>query len=138
MLTLCLLYKFFQIIFIFTNGVSHNIANKLETYGIVVKGIRLEDIDVIDEDDLDLSDTDDEVRGYNTDEICNIAELSTNNVSSISKVNLDVSAMLAYCSSVTNGSAAIYDFDVPVLKQQAAWERLRPQKPILENFFKGK
>lgn len=46
--------------------------------------------------------------------------------------------MLAYCSSVTNGSANLYDFNVPVLKQQAEWERLRPQKPILDAFFKGK
>lgn len=104
----------------------------METYGIIVKGTRLEDLCEIDEDDVDVEDP-----NYNTDNISSITELSTNNVSSISKVNLDVSAMLAYCSSVTNGSAAIYDFDVPVLKQQAAWERLRPQKPILEEFFKG-
>ncbi|XP_018564750.1 UPF0415 protein C7orf25 homolog [Anoplophora glabripennis] len=127
-----------KIIFIFTNGVSHNIASKLETYGITVKGTRLEDLNEIDEDDVDFSDTDDEAQEYNTDNLSGITELSTNNVSSISKVNLDVSAMLAYCSSVTNGSAAIYDFEVPVLKQQAAWERLRPQKHILEDFFKDK
>lgn len=110
----------------------------METYGIIIKGTILEDLDLLDEDDPDFSDTDDETQHDNTDEISSIAELSTNNVSSISKLNLDVSAMLAYCSSVTNGSAEIYDFDVPVLKQQAAWERLRPQKPILENFFEGK
>lgn len=45
--------------------------------------------------------------------------------------------MLAYCCSVANGSAYIYDFDVPVLKQQAEWERQRPVKPILDQFFEG-
>lgn len=68
------------------------------------------------------------------------AELVDNEIVSknnIIKVNLDVSAMLAYCSSVTNGSAGMYEYSVPVLKQQAAWELERPQKPILDQFFKS-
>lgn len=66
-----------------------------------------------------------------------VSELSTKNTSDISKVNLDVSAMLAYVSSVTNGSCDKYEFSVPVLAQQADWECKRPVKPILDDFFKG-
>lgn len=66
-----------------------------------------------------------------------VSELSTKCTSNISKVNLDVSAMLAYVSSVTNGSCDKYEFSVPVLSQQAKWECERPQKPILDEFFKG-
>lgn len=66
------------------------------------------------------------------------SDLSTKNTANITKVNLDVSAMLAYVSSVTNGSCAKYEFTVPVLAQQAAWECRRPVKPILDAFFEGK
>lgn len=66
------------------------------------------------------------------------SELSTNNTAHISKLNLDVSAMLAYCSSVCNGSCSKYEFTVPVLAQQAAWEKERPVKPILDMLFKDK
>ncbi|KAJ8929580.1 hypothetical protein NQ314_017717 [Rhamnusium bicolor] len=123
-----------KIIFIFTNGISTNIATKLEAYGITVEGARLnyvetEEISVLSKDDI---------RESPNTGVPNIEDLSTKNVSNIAKLNLDVSAMLAYCSSVTNGSANMYDFDVPVLKQQAEWERLRPQKPILDKYFKGK
>lgn len=115
-----------QIVFVFEQGVGANIAQKLESLGITVKGEKINEYDI----------TLDDFCGMDKDESeCNC--LSTKNTSHISKVNLDVSAMLAYCSSVTNGSAEIYDFSVPVLSQQAAWERLRPTKPLLDNFFKG-
>ncbi|XP_064212219.1 UPF0415 protein C7orf25 homolog isoform X2 [Tribolium castaneum] len=67
-----------------------------------------------------------------------VNNLKLSNISLINKVNLDVSAMLAYVSSVCNGSANLYDFSVHVLAQQAEWERQRPQKPILDDFFAGK
>lgn len=64
--------------------------------------------------------------------------VTSKSTSNISKVNLDVSAMLAYVSSVTNGSCDKYEFSVPVLSQQAKWECERPQKTILDEFFQGK
>lgn len=88
--------------------------------GVVVEGNRLKDLD----ENLDI-------------ETCLATDLTTRNTSHINKLNLDVSAMLAYCSSVTNGSCDKYEFSVPVLAQQAAWECLRPQKPILDQLFKG-
>ncbi|CAH1173620.1 unnamed protein product [Phaedon cochleariae] len=126
-----------KIVFVFTNGISNKIATKLESFGITVQGERVSDYTVNFDNNSDLSESDDE-NEFETNIPSSSAELSTKNIDNITKVNLDVSAMLAYCSSVTNGSASLYDFDVPVLKQQAQWERLRPQKPLLDAFFKGK
>ncbi|CAH2014290.1 unnamed protein product [Acanthoscelides obtectus] len=124
-----------KIVFVFTNGINSQIASKLENIGITVRGERICDQMVLSSSESDASDYEHD----NIDrKVSNVADLSTKDISNISKINLDVSAMLAYCSSVTNGSAVLYDFNVPVLKQQAEWERLRPQKPILDGFFKGK
>ncbi|CAH2014291.1 unnamed protein product [Acanthoscelides obtectus] len=123
-----------KIVFVFTNGINSQIASKLENIGITVRGERICDQMVLSSSESDASDYEHD----NIDrKVSNVADLSTKDISNISKINLDVSAMLAYCSSVTNGSAVLYDFNVPVLKQQAEWERLRPQKPILDGFFKG-
>ncbi|ENN78836.1 hypothetical protein YQE_01129, partial [Dendroctonus ponderosae] len=122
------------IIFVFTNGIGSNLASKLERRGIIVRGNKIEahyiegDSDSSEQENFESSNI-----VYNQPQ-----DLSTQNIANIKKVNLDVSAMLAYCCSVTNGSAYLYDFDVPVLKQQAEWERLRPVKPILDEFLKDK
>ncbi|KAG5888793.1 hypothetical protein JTB14_007069 [Gonioctena quinquepunctata] len=125
-----------KIIFIFTNGIGSHIAAKLESYGITVRGERLSDSPLNLDSSSDSSDSDQDE--FLEERLPNISDLSTKNISNINKVNLDVSAMLAYCSSVTNGSANLYDFDVSVLKQQADWERMRPQKPILDSILEGK
>lgn len=115
----------------------------MESLGINVKGERISDPTLELNSNSDSSDSDIDVSNENypiNERICNsnVSELSTKNISNITKINLDVSAMLAYCSSVTNGSANLFDFNVPVLKQQAEWERLRPQKPLLDAFFNGR
>ncbi|KAF7266907.1 hypothetical protein GWI33_019834 [Rhynchophorus ferrugineus] len=118
-----------KIVFVFTNGIGNNLASKLESYGVSVHGNRINTYDI----ETDSESEDESNIHYNTSQ-----DLSTLNTANIKKVNLDVSAMLAYCCSVANGSAHLYDFDVPVLKQQAEWERQRPVKPILDKFFEGK
>lgn len=55
----------------------------------------------------------------------------------IKVLNLDVSALLAYVTNMTNG----YDHFVyrePLLTQQAEMERKNPVKPILEKLFQDK
>lgn len=114
-------------IFVFTNGIEEKLADVLKNVGVVVKGQLLLN---------DTSPVDVPSESKKCDE-SPVSELSTKCTSDICKVNLDVSAMLAYVSSVTNGSCDKYEFSVPVLSQQAKWECLRPQKPILDDFFKG-
>ncbi|CAG9769458.1 unnamed protein product [Ceutorhynchus assimilis] len=127
-----------KIVFVFTNGIGNNLATKLEKLGIIVKGNRTSVHDIIEESDSEASEDEHSIPTTLINNYNEPLELSTKNIDNIKKVNLDVSAMLAYCCSVANGSAFLYDFDVPVLKQQAEWERQRPVKPILDNFFKGK
>lgn len=112
----------------FTNGIEQKLADILENVGIVVKGQLLNDTSPI------AADVPSESKKCEDN---SVSELSTNSTSNISKINLDVSAMLAYVSSVTNGSCDKYEFSVPVLRQQAKWECQRPQKPILDDFFEG-
>lgn len=131
-LLLCLV-DFVQVVFVFVNGLGNNLASKIEKLGIKVEGLRLGNADINVTDD-----TDDESPPKYQSDTPEDTKLSNANISHITKINLDVSAMLAYVSSVCNGSANLYEFSVHVLAQQAEWERLRPQKPILEDFFKGR
>lgn len=52
-------------------------------------------------------------------------------------LNLDVSALLAYVTNMSNGYNN-YVYREPLLTQQAEMERKRPIKPILENVFRDK
>ena len=54
-----------------------------------------------------------------------------------SRLNLDITAMIAYVSALTNGGHN-FIFKEPVLCQQAAWERERPVKALLDSVFSGK
>lgn len=113
------------VIFTFALGVGKNLALKLECMGVIVKGDKINDDHLFHDEE-------------NSENVIRNPTDSIKKYEQISKVNLDVSAMLAYCSSVTNGSALKYKFAVPVLTQQAKWEQMRPQKPILDRFFEGK
>lgn len=52
------------------------------------------------------------------------------------RLNLDVTAMIACVSSLTNGGCN-FKFKEPLLTQQAEWERDRPAKPLLDKAFQG-
>lgn len=54
----------------------------------------------------------------------------------IDTLNLDVTAMMAFVSNMTNGYFK-YVFKQDVLTQQAAWDAERPVKPILDQLFEG-
>ncbi|KAB0801949.1 hypothetical protein PPYR_04135 [Photinus pyralis] len=113
------LFRTPKIMFVFFSGISNDLSETLEELGIVVRRTRIEHH---------------VENGYSADS----SDLSTKNVSHILKINLDVSAMLAYVSSITNGSCNRYKFTTPVLIQQAEWESRRPVKPILDAYFQGK
>jgi hypothetical protein len=59
------------------------------------------------------------------------------NLSPNTGLNLDVTAMLAYISNLTNGHCNAL-FAEPVLTQQAVWERHAPVKYTLDLLFSGK
>jgi hypothetical protein len=54
----------------------------------------------------------------------------------VTKLNLDITAFLAYVSNLTNGHSNV-PFRKSILADQAADERDRAQKPILDKIFEG-
>lgn len=73
-------------------------------------------------------------------DLFNIALGKNRNLLSLSKIpqnavlNLDVSTMIAYVSSLTNGNCQ-YNFNEAILTDQASRERISPVKPILDELF---
>lgn len=55
----------------------------------------------------------------------------------VSKLNLDITTLIAYVSAMTNGSAN-WEYNEPLLTEQARWEREKPIKPVLDALFHGK
>lgn len=55
----------------------------------------------------------------------------------ITTLNLDITTMLAYISSLTNGSSS-WIFREPILTEQAEKENAVPLKPILDDVFKNR
>ena len=54
-----------------------------------------------------------------------------------SKLNIDITTMLAYVSELSNGGTN-FQFNEKLLEEQAATERKAPIKPILDEIFKDK
>lgn len=129
-----------KVIFEFMSGIEESLANKLKAAGIIVKGDILPDsinheIDLNDDESSEEEIFDNSV---NTEQHA-LTELShcIEEHLEIDTLNLDVTAMMAYVSNMTNGFC-YYAFKQDVLTQQSAWEAERPVKPILERLFEGK
>lgn len=90
----------------------------------------------VEQDELDFSkeSTSDSEKDLDVDlQSLNTSVLSTE----IRLLNLDVSALLAYVTNMSNGYNN-YIYREPLLTQQAEMERKHPIKPILENVFRDK
>lgn len=126
-----------KVVFEFVSGIEETLANKLKIMGIVVKGTVLPD-------SRNFEDFDDSYETSDEEEIFESYPVTMQDMSQcmedhldINVLNLDVTAMMAYVSNMTNGYCR-YVFKQDVLTQQAAWEAERPVKPILEKLFAGK
>lgn len=105
-------YKEPQIKFIFANGIDDFLKLELEGKGIIVKSL--------DENKSLLS---------------NESYLSSYN--NIEMLNLDITAMIAYVSNLSNGHCNV-ELKEPLLAEQAKWERERPVNIVLNSLFEGK
>jgi len=119
--------------FIFANGVTQSLYRRVTKKGAEAAGeiVNLSDLESDDESDLDESDSDSDLD--DTDEAVSDDELAIDNT----KVNLDITAMIAYVSALTNGRNG-FQFSEKILSEQAEWERQKPVKPFLDNIFKDK
>ncbi|XP_038223121.1 UPF0415 protein C7orf25 homolog [Zerene cesonia] len=132
------MYKPPKVIFEFVSGIEENLANKLRALGVIVNGEVLPNSKQTDSDEYcDLSDDgfDKRSRSDEDQSLCNVSTIDEH--FSINTLNLDVTAMMAYVSNMTNGHSN-YVFKQEVLTQQAAWDTERPVKPILDKLFEGK
>ncbi|KAJ9598471.1 hypothetical protein L9F63_010867 [Diploptera punctata] len=120
-----------SVVFEFACGIEKLLADRLETLGITVCGDRLDIIESLSPEPQGESDDEDSYTSMTTNS--QFEDLG----GSEHKLNLDVTAMLAYVSNLTNGGN-YFEFKEPILTQQAEWERARPVKPTLDKLFKGK
>ncbi|XP_052133433.1 UPF0415 protein C7orf25 homolog [Frankliniella occidentalis] len=137
-------FKIPRVAFFFASGIELPLANTLEKLGIEVRGERVENENCLhaedsEFDDASNSDQDCGERYENYDdnrEYSNNVEVNDSSRSE-ERLNLDVTAMIAYVSSLTNGGCH-FKFKEPLLTQQAEWERERPAKPLLDKAFQGR
>nr|SVE88883.1 EOG090X0CWG [Daphnia sinensis] len=134
-----------QVVFHFFNSISSSIVVKLKKRGVEVEGeIRPMMENSFSESDTSSScDSDDEdSEGYEEyNEICGGISPSPHsnldNLKQSDKLFLDITCMVAYVSSMTNGGAN-YIFPRAIYNQQAEWERSSPAKPKLDSLFGDK
>nr|SVE73804.1 EOG090X0CWG [Daphnia atkinsoni] len=134
-----------KVVFHFFNSISSSIAVKLRKRGVDVEG----DVRPIMEDSFSGSDAssscdsdEDDSEDYEEDDeewgvMANSLHSSLDNLRQSDKLFLDITCMVAYVSSMTNGGAN-YVFPRAIYNQQAEWERSSPAKPKLDALFGDK
>ncbi len=123
-----------RVVFVFHSGVTENVAKKLLAMGLEVKGDVVSSPASLVEFTSDSEDSAEEEENHvgqhqPTNEAVSAASGDT--------LNLDITAMIAYVSAVTNGHAN-FKFEDDIISQQAHCERQRPVKPVLDKIFHGK
>ncbi|KAK3926793.1 UPF0415 protein C7orf25-like protein [Frankliniella fusca] len=137
-------FKIPKVAFVFASGIELPLANALQKLGVEVRGDIVENETCLPSEDSEFNDE------SNSDQDCENSCVVDNRKYSIhneindnssfrseEKLNLDVTAMIAYVSSLTNGGCH-FIFKEPLLTQQAEWERERPAKPLLDEAFNGR
>lgn len=83
-------------------------------------------------------------RVYHLEEFCSRAKDEMNDLDALSNVktlNLDITTLLAYVSSLTNNKLPAgknWQFAEPILTEQAQWEQRNPVKPLLDAMFQNR
>ncbi|XP_060761213.1 UPF0415 protein C7orf25 homolog [Neoarius graeffei] len=150
-----------HIIFAFYNGVSSPMADRLKEMGISVKGdivavntvVRSDEDEDEDEEDGDSTqeeqdieeeeeDEDDEVQLVHTRVdrdtiVASLAFPTDVKVAECPRVNLDITTLITYVSSLSHGNCH-FTFREYVLTEQAAQERQEKVLPKLDAFMEGK
>ena len=118
--------------FIFSNGVTQSLHKRVTRRGAEAVGeiVNLSDVESEDESESE-SESDSDFDSEDGEE--SFDEITIDNT----KVNLDITAMIAYVSALTNGRNW-FQFSEKILSAQAEWERQNPVKPFLDSIFKDK
>ncbi|CAG7833386.1 unnamed protein product [Allacma fusca] len=141
---LCL-FKPPKVTFVFTSGIGSSLAEELESVGVNVEGVRIEDellheherikdykkVNFKNEDRESFEDEDSPL------EVEDKFQFKNPDLSGVKKLNLDITALLAFVSNLTNGHTQV-SFKKPILAEQLQFEIDRPQKPVLDVAFEGR
>lgn len=148
-------YKHPHIVFAFYNGVSSPMANRLRDMGISIRGDIVAVNTVVTEDAGDEEQDDEEeepVEDSEEDEqeeeteltrvdrgtvVASLAFPAQVQVEECQRVNLDITTLITYVSSLSHGRCH-FTFREPVLTEQAAQERCQQVLPQLDGFMEGK
>ena len=144
------LFRAPTVVFAFHNGVSQRLADKIRKKGVVVEGEIIPNENGFIEESPASSSSECESDGDDDEEQEEVApDLKVGGVCDdegssqipvacdTTRLNLDITAMIAYVSALTNGHAD-HEFTEPILAEQASWERERPVKPVLDRLFGNK
>ncbi|XP_028297178.1 UPF0415 protein C7orf25 homolog [Gouania willdenowi] len=150
-------YRHPHVIFAFYNGVSSPMADKLKDMGVSVRGdivavntVTMEEDEEEEDDDIEEVDEDDD--GDSEEEAAAMGELTHVDRSTVvaslafpaqvqveecQRVNLDITSLITYVSSLSHGRCH-FTFREYVLTEQAAQERMQHVLPQLDAFMAGK
>lgn len=145
-------YRHPHIIFAFYNGVSCPMADRLKDMGISVRGDivavntmpaqegrdELEDEEASDEEDEEEDAEKSELTRVDRGTVvASLAFPAQVQVEECPRVNLDITTLITYVSSLSHGRCH-FTFREPVLTEQAAQERQQQVLPQLDAFMEGK
>jgi len=123
-----------SVTFVFACGVTRSLRDRLVRRGAEVKGELVSVGDEQDESEESEEESDEDDESLEDEEDVRVdIDAGIDH----SRLNLDITAMIAYVSALTNGGCN-FTFKEPVLCQQAAWEREKPVKTLLDSLFSGK
>ena len=127
----CVDFMIPKIAFLFASGITKSVAKDLEDMNIKVIGKRVDDPDELEK--VTLVDPFDSSEWYAT---ADLLSLHFDDLEQ-TKVNLDITALVALVSSITNDNDN-FEFEDEILNTQGEQERLEPLLPILNSFLQGK
>lgn len=141
-------YRHPHIVFAFYNGVSCPMANRLKDMGVAVRGdivavnamMTEEEGEEQEEEPAEDDEEDEDLELTRVDRSMVVASLAFPaqvKVEECRRVNLDITTLITYVSSLSHGRCH-FTFREPVLTEQAAQERQQQVLPQLDAFMQGK
>lgn len=143
-------YRHPHIVFAFYNGVSCPMANRLRDMGISVRGDIVAVNTVVTEEGGDEEEEEEPAEDSEEEEeeseltrvdrgtvVASLAFPAQVQVEECQRVNLDITTLITYVSSLSHGRCH-FTFREPVLTEQAAQERCQQVLPQLDAFMEGK
>uniref|UniRef100_G3NDE1 Chromosome 7 open reading frame 25 n=1 Tax=Gasterosteus aculeatus TaxID=69293 RepID=G3NDE1_GASAC len=137
-------YRHPHIAFAFYNGVSWPMAQRLKEMDIAVRGdiVAVNNVTRAKDNEEEPAEDEEEPAEYVTQVdrgtvVASLAFPAQVKVEECRRVNLDITTLITYVSSLSHGRCH-FSFQEPVLTEQATQERRLQVLPLLDDFMRGK